>query len=216
MATPSAQPAPASGALPRDTAGLEARPRESLTAEEVLTLTSAQSEREHQAAKAFRRRLVGDPALVKDRAVLAELRRLAASADTATEALAAVAELPGPLSADLLYEVWTGTADRTGATDLARALVYSRDVRAKASPALSVALELRTAETCEQNHALFPRALADGDRRSFHLLAKLKRKQGCGPNKRQDCYACLRGGGELDAAIKAVKGRRAPTPFGAP
>ena len=55
---------------------------------------------------------------------------------------------------------------------------------------------------------------SDGDRRSFHLLNKLTRKYGCGPNKRQDCYACLRDGKDLDAALKAVKARREPRPFG--
>ena len=74
--------------------------------------------------------------------------------------------------------------------------------------------DLRRAETCEQSRDLLPRALSDGDRRSFNLLIKLKRKQGCGPNKRQDCYACLREGTALDDAIKAVKTRKAPTPFG--
>ena len=53
-----------------------------------------------------------------------------------------------------------------------------------------------------------------GDRRAFHLLGKLTRKYGCGANKRADCYACLRSGTDLDAAMKAVKARREPHPFG--
>ena len=155
-----------------------------------------------------------DPAVLKDKSALSELRKLTQDPDTARSALAGIAELPGPLGADLLYEIWTGTPNRTDATELARALVYAPDVRAKASPALAVALDLRRAETCEQNRELLARALSDGDRRSFNLLAKLKRKQGCGPNKRQDCYACLREGTELDDAIKTVKTRKAPPTFG--
>jgi len=121
-----------------------------------------------------------------------------------------------PLGADLLYEVWTRTPVRTDATDLARALVYSTDVRPKASPALSVALDLRVAESCEQYKAILPKALKDGDRRSAQLLAKLNAKRGCGATKREDCYACLREpGDELKATINAVKSRRAPS-FTAP
>jgi hypothetical protein len=41
----------------------------------------------------------------------------------------------------------------------------------------------------------------------------LKRKQGCGSNKKQDCYSCLGDRTELDAALDASKARRAPSPF---
>jgi hypothetical protein len=42
----------------------------------------------------------------------------------------------------------------------------------------------------------------------------LQRRYGCGPTKRQDCYACLRRGDDLELAIKAVKERREPRIFG--
>ena len=119
-----------------------------------------------------------------------------------------------PISADLIYEVWTGTTARSTATDLARSLIYSKEVRAKASKALAVALDLRDADTCEKSRDLLARANGKGDRRSFSLLNKMTRKYGCGPAKRQDCYACLRDGKDLDDALKAVKARREPKPFG--
>ena len=125
----------------------------------------------------------------------------------------AMAEAPGPLSADLLYEMWTGTVVRNGATELARSLVFSKEVRAKASAELAVALDLRIAETCEQNKALLPRVVDKGDRRSLALLAKLSRRFGCGANKRLDCYPCLRDDKAVDDAMTAVKKRREPKPF---
>jgi hypothetical protein len=210
-----AVPTPAALQRPTpDTTTLAAKPAESLTSGEVLLLNAVSSQKELEASKAFRDRVAANPSLLEDKAVLSELRKLMANPNTAREALAGVAAVPGPLGADILYEVWTGTPNRTATTDLARALVYTPDVRAKASPALLVALELRVVETCEQNHALLPRAIQAGDRRSLNLVAKLKRNQGCGPNKRQDCYPCLREGAELDTAIKTVKTRRAPTPLG--
>jgi len=193
---------------------LSAKPLADLRVEEAISLSLGQSAQDVRAARALRDRIDHDPGLIKDPEVLAQLRRNSDDPETARDALAAMANVPGPISADLIYEVWTATASRTTATDLARSLIYSKEVRAKASKSLAVALDLRDAETCEQNRDLLGRAASDGDRRCAHLLNKLTRKYGCGPNKRQDCYACLRDGKDLDNAIKAVKARREPHPFG--
>jgi hypothetical protein len=205
--------APALPASSIDTEALEARRAEELTKAEALALASARRQREVTRVAQLRQKLARDPGLFKDAATLAELRHAAEDPLTAPDALSAMAEAPGPLSADLLYEMWTGTVVRNGATELARSLVFSKEVRAKASPELAIALDLRIAETCEQNQALLPRVLDKGDRRSLALLAKLSRKFGCGANKRLDCYPCLRQGTAVDDAMTAVKKRREPKPF---
>ncbi|MES1179399.1 MAG: hypothetical protein ABUL62_34100 [Myxococcales bacterium] len=193
---------------------LSAKPLPQLSVEEAIALSLGQSAQDARSARALRDRVDHDPGLIKDPEVLQQLRRNTEDPETARDALAAMANVPGPISADLIYEVWTATASRTTATDLARSLIYSKEVRAKASKALAVALDLRDADTCEKNRDLLATASSDGDRRASHLLNKLTRKYGCGPNKRQDCYACLRDGKALDDAIKAVKARREPHPFG--
>jgi hypothetical protein len=210
---PATTQAPALPATSIDTEALEARRAEELTKDEALTLASTRRQREVARVALLRQKLTRDPGLFKDSATLAELRRAAEDPLTAPDALGAMAEAPGPLSADLLYEMWTGTVVRNGATELARSLVFSKEVRAKASPELAVALDLRIAETCEQNHALLPRVLDKGDRRSLALLAKLSRRFGCGPNKRLDCFPCLRDDKAVDDAMTAVKKRREPKPF---
>jgi hypothetical protein len=213
----SAAPGSAKTEIPGSTspaiADLEAKPPESLNARELLLVAEAQSERRRADARALRRKLEDNPALARDNsAVQAELLRLAKDDRTARDALAAMAVLEPPLGADLLYETWTRTPERSDATELARALVYSADVRPKASPALAVALELRIAETCEQYKAILPSALKAGDRRSLQLLSKLSAKRGCGPKKTADCFACLREPrDELAATISAVKSRHAPS-----
>lgn len=195
---------------------IEAKPLGSLSASELLKLAEARSERRRDAALALRKKLEDSPALAADKAVQLELLRWASDEETARDALGAMAALNGPVGADLLYEVWAGTSARTDATELAHALVYSSDVRPKATPALAVALELRQAETCEQFQRALPKALKDGDRRSLTPLMKLGNKRGCGPKKSQDCYACLRAQpDELTATINAVKSRRSPA-FAAP
>lgn len=205
--------APALPTNATDAEALEARRAEELSKDEALTLASARRQREVTRVALLRQNLTRDPGLFKDAATLTELRRAAEDPLTAPDALSAMAEAPGPLSADLLYEMWTGTVARNSATELARSLVFSKEVRAKASPELAVALELRIAETCEQNKALLPKVLDKGDRRTLALLAKLSRRFGCGANKRQDCYPCLREDKAVDEAMTAVKKRREPKPF---
>lgn len=215
---PAAPAAPAAVAAPRTTSPppalteLAGRAPETLTSSELVGLAESRAASRHGAAEALRAKLEAEPALAQDKAVRAELLELAADPLTARIALASMAKLQAPLGADLLYDVWTGTPERTDATELARSLVYSSDLRAKASPALAVALELRVAETCEQNKAILPKAFADADRRSLHLLTKLLAKRGCGVKKQEDCFACLRDQqGQLVAAINAAKARRAPS-----
>ena len=193
---------------------LSAKPVADLRVEEAIALSLGQSAEDVRAARALRDRVEHDPGLIKDQDVLTQLRHYTENPETARDALAAMANVPGPISADLIYEVWTATASRTTATDLARSLIFSKEVRAKASPALAIALDLRDADSCEKDRGLMDRVSADGDRRTLHVLGKLTRKYGCGPNKRADCYACLRNGTDLDAVMKAVKARREPRPFG--
>jgi len=193
-------------------ARLDGKAPETLSASELLSLADVRVEREREAARAVQRKVQENPALAKDKAVQTELLRLAADGDTARDALATMTQLPAPIGADLLYEVWTGTAIKNDSTELARTLLYSTDVRPKATAALSVALQLRVAETCEQFRTVLPAALKDGDRRALHLLTKLTNKRGCGPKKTDDCFACLREQpDELAATINAVKSRRAPS-----
>jgi hypothetical protein len=205
--------APALPASSIDTEALEARRAEELTKDEALALAAARRKREVARVALLRQKLSRDPGLFQDAATLADLRRAAEDPLTAPDALSAMAEAPGPLSADLLYEMWTGTVVRNGATELARSLVFSKEVRAKASPELAIALDLRIAESCEQNRALLPRVLDKADRRSLALLARLNRKFGCGANKRLDCYPCLHTDKALDDAMAEVKKRREPKPF---
>jgi hypothetical protein len=200
-----------------DVAELERRAPETLSSSELISLAQGRAAREQEAAGALQRKLAAAPALARDKAVQSELLRFASDDETAREALAIMTGLEAPVGADLLYEVWTGTALRTDTTDLARALVYSTDMRPKASPALAVALELRAAESCQQYQTVLPKALKDGDRRALHLLTKLLNKRGCGPKKTDDCFACLRDQpDELVATINAVKSRRAPSYSSAP
>src|SRR5262249_18343468 len=154
--TPSAEtPVPESGSAPPtvDDAtlkALESKSEGSLTTAETLTLFEGHREREIAAVAAFRGKLARDPRSIADKAGAPEFRGFLTNRDTAGDALAAVAALPGSVGPDIVYEVWTGTTERTDVTELARQLAYSKEMRAGATHALSVALDLRAATTCEQ------------------------------------------------------------------
>jgi len=181
-----------------------------------VRLAEGKREERLQKLSELRDKVRQNPALLADKAVQVELLQASRDPQTAPRALLALASAGSSLGADLMYETWTSTHARTEGTDLSRSLLYSADVRPHASPALSVALELRAAESCEQFKAALPRALKDGDRRSLIPLAKLVSRRGCGPKKAADCYACLREDkDELVATINAAKSRRAPA-FPAP
>jgi hypothetical protein len=181
-----------------------------LGTDEALAIARGKVAQDVLAAKKLRERLSADPGLAKDKKVVGDLLRFAHGRETTEDALATMAALPGPLSADLVYEVWTGTAEKSEATELARAILLGKDMRPKASPALSVALDLREATTCEESLALLSRAIEQGDKRALVPINRLARRTGCGPNKRQDCYPCLRDGDLLKKAFNAVRVRREP------
>jgi hypothetical protein len=189
---------------------LEHQPPEARGTEEALAIAAGKVAQEIGTVSKLRARLASDPGLAKDPKVIADLRRMAQEPDTSRDALAAMAALPGPISADLLYDAWTSTPDRSSTTELAQALLMGRDVRPKASPALAIALDLRQAETCEQNAKVLERAVDVGDKRSFAPITRLLRRNGCGPTKKDDCYVCLRDGDLLKRALTAVKMRREP------
>jgi hypothetical protein len=189
---------------------LEQKKPKDLSTDEAIALARGRVARDVAAAKKLRERLAADPGLAKDKKVIADLLRFAHGRETSHDSLATMAALPGPLSADLVYEVWTGTAERSDATELARSILLGKDVRPKASPALSVALDLREATTCEESKALLSKAIDQGDKRALVPINRLARKTGCGPNKKQDCYPCLRDGDLIKRAFNAVRVRREP------
>jgi hypothetical protein len=209
VAAPATPPASAPRPVPAQGTAADAQ---TFTSRELLEAADRGAASRQEKAEALASKLASSPDLAQDVAIQTELLAFAADPLTSSRALTAMTKLSGSLGPDLLYEVWTGTPQRNDTTELARSLVYSRDVSAKASPALAVALALRAADTCEGQAAILPKASASADRRSVHLLTKLLAKRGCGPKKTADCFACLRAQQtELTAAIDAAKSRRAPT-----
>lgn len=192
-------------------AALEQRPVTARTVEETLALVEGRAARERRGIDALREQCSEHPELLEDVRTARKWLGYARNPAVASDALAALASLPNAAAADLVYEVWVGTEGRTAATQIAREILYAPSFRKWASPALSIALDLRAAESCEGVAALLPRAIEAGDKRALQVLARLNARQNCGPSKKQDCYPCLRGSAAMSSAIRATRGRSAPT-----
>jgi hypothetical protein len=192
-------------------AELESKPPGTLSVTELLRLNAGRAERKRREVEALSQKLRDQADLVKDEALQAQLLRSAADPDTADTALAVMAQARSTVGPDLLYQVWTNPTVASGTAELARSLLYSREVRPNASPALSAALQLRAADSCEAIKAALPQASSDADRRSLASLGKLNLRRGCGAKKNEDCYPCLRADmKQVVGAINAAKRRPSP------
>ncbi len=189
---------------------LESLSPEERTTEQALALSQGWLAKKRADLDALGKKLAQDPALMEQRPVQRQLLESARDATLAQQTLQLMAKQESPIAVDLLYEVWTGTRGRTEATRLAEALVYTADVRKRASPALAALLDLRTETDCEKMRELLARVQEHGDRRSLRPLGKLTLRRGCGPSKAEDCFPCLREGEELRKTIDAVKSRPGP------
>jgi serine/threonine-protein kinase len=145
-----------------------------------------------------------------NRAILRGVRRAVDSPETRVRALELAAKRLGSAGADLLFDVWIATNDKTAATRAAREWLDSQSVRKQASPALLVALQIRETKGCAGLQDLLPRLTQHGDERSLKSLRRLQTNTGCGFLDLEDCYPCLRKNSALDEAVTAVQSRKAP------
>jgi hypothetical protein len=195
---------------------LKAKPVTERTAEETLALARGRSGNKARALDGFGKEIKKTPALLEDKAQLQRLKDFLNDRETTNQAVALLMELGAPIGPDLLYDAATRPKGNPDTAQLAEDLLVSKELRAMASPALLVALDMRKAEQCEDFKNLLPAAAEKGDRRAVPMLIKLTNKRGCGDNKLGDCYECLR---PLDkdktavniaAAMKGAAKRAAP------
>jgi hypothetical protein len=188
-------------------AQIEAKGLGDRSSAETLTLAEAKRAERRAALAKLEQALAGKEPSPED---VKLLREAVEEGDSGFAALRVMAALAGPAGPDLIYESWTKPRSRTPITELAESLAYSKDVRAKASPALKMALDLRAVEECEPALALVQKASEVGDRRSLYPLSRLTRKTGCGDKKRSDCFPCLGKRTEVVEALRAAGRRQTP------
>jgi hypothetical protein len=123
---------------------------------------------------------------------LRKLMQFAQDGDTARTAMAIAAGLAGSKGSDLLYELSISKGTPPDMALLAGQFLNGKDVRAKASQALALVLDLRDATECARRKGLLEKAAEIGDRRILRHIVPLTKKTGCGAKKTEDCNPCLR------------------------
>ena len=174
------------------------------------------------AVKAHATALQKEPALGVDPGVLDDLRLLSEKPESwkAAQSLAAGLGEPG---ADLLYDVWVDLRNDPRKPGVAKEAKSRLDAMKDRSQSLQIALDLENGSTCASYKVLLPRAIEHADARSLPKLEALSKPAQCSSgggvrlgrfsfgNKKQDCWACLRGDDQLDRAIERARKNPAPS-----
>jgi serine/threonine-protein kinase len=129
--------------------------------------------------------------------------------DIATQAFELISTKMGAAGPDLLFELVSTPTTAKASKDRAAKKLDDPAVRALASPALLIALELRAVLPCARK-LLLGRARDNGDARSLAYLKPLLLTTGCGLFHRSDCYECLTNRADLKEAIAAIEAHRSP------
>jgi tRNA A-37 threonylcarbamoyl transferase component Bud32 len=112
----------------------------------------------------------------------------------------------GPKGADVLYDA-AYAGPQTPAAQRARHALLRPDIIQKASPALQIAVELRSTSSCEGKKALLDRAATQGDARALAVLETYAPTSGCGFLGTRDCWSCMHRDGSLSAATTKLRAR---------
>jgi serine/threonine-protein kinase len=177
----------------------------------ALMLAHASDKAGYPAALGVARRLFEvDPKATTDDDVRRVLLLAANGApDVAAQAFDLIAKRMGSTGPDLLFELVTTSTTAKFPKERAAKQLEDPAVRALASPALLIAIDLRAALPCARK-PLLPRARDAGDGRSLQYLKLVVPTTGCGFFRRGDCYDCFGNRAELKEAIAAIEARRAP------
>jgi serine/threonine-protein kinase len=127
--------------------------------------------------------------------------------DSADAAFAMMESGLGAKGPDMLYDLSTtkGLTPRTSAR--VKQMLARSDVKARMSPSLAVAIELKNASGCEAKRALLSRAKDQGDSRVLGTLRTYLAPRGCGFLGLGDCWSCMRKDNALGATIAAIEER---------
>ncbi len=189
---------------------LEQRDDDERSMTEWIGLTKARlmQKKVEAALSSFHAAIEMEPTTRHDEQILGALRHLADKDEYAEPIINFVAAELGSVGADMLFHIWAKTSLKTTATTLAFDKLSESSVKSHFSKALTVAMQLRDAEDCEDYKAQLPQIERYGDERTLTKLLPLQKQRGCGPAKRSDCYPCLRKDDALRNAIQAAGMRK--------
>src|SRR5262249_39463398 len=166
-------------------------------------LVRVHTSEEHGAAamRALGRLVTLDPNATRDGEMIEALQ---AALDGPFEASAAAIRVAESSFGERGVEILLDCANMAGpAQQRCKQALSKPDVRAHASAATRLVIDLTEATDCESKHAAVLRAADDGDERALPALRALEKRFGCGRRGKYDCWACLRRDGSLEEAISS-------------
>jgi len=189
---------------------LQAKPEDERSLRDWLALGRGHAVlAEHSASIAsYGHALKRDPSVSRDPDLLRDVREAMLDPTSSKAAFALCRNSLGSAGPDLLYDVWWEHRSRGAKNTVlaeAKKALDDETVRAKSSPALSIALALSRARGCQAHKQLLPRAARAADGRSAPYLRRLLATKGCGFLGLGDCYSCVRGDRNLTAALERAK-----------
>ena len=204
-------------------AELTARPEQKRSPDEWRALGHGYAKLNHfdASVSAYQHGIAAKPEIAGDAALLADVRAAASDAAASDAALKLAAEGLGAAGLDLIYDVWESSKavpSRASLSKQARAYLDDDALRAKASPALKVLLELNKAqkEGCGSVKKWLARAASEGDARVLPALKRFDDHRGCGFLGLSDCYSCLRAGKDVGTTADKVAAKPGPSYDAAP
>jgi hypothetical protein len=184
-------------------------PRERLS-QEVLAISEGRAAVKARELEQLEKRLNQVPRAGREPETIKRLRELAYDTQVGVATLKMLANVNNEVGADLLFAIHTRPANPDFVSELAKELLYSKDVYAKASEAMRVILDLRSVKDCEAMLSVMDRAKAHSDQRALLSLQPFYSRKGCGLGKENDCWPCLRDKKLLEEATVAARTRAPP------
>jgi len=153
--------------------------------------------------------LDADPSAAKDPKLQEDIRNAALASATQESAFVLMQTSMGSVGPDILYNIAyeIPAGQYPSATEKAKKALAKADVRAKATPALAVTLEVKSAGKCESKKALLDQAGQVGDAKTLTILKSYTPTRGCGFLSARDCWGCMHKDGSLSGAIRDIEAR---------
>ena len=149
-----------------------------------------------------------DPSATQDPKLVLEVRNWALAKETQEGAFTLMETSMGSNGPDTLYNIaYELGPNYAGVAEKAKKILQRPDVKAKASPALAVTLDLRSANKCESKKALLSQAGQVGDNNTLSVLKTYTPTRGCGFLSARDCWPCMHKDGSLSSAIHDIEAR---------
>ncbi len=172
-----------------------------------LSLLHAKEGRYQEAVDSASVALALDPKLNENPKIAGALFRAAQSTDARASTFRLLSGPMGSSGVGIIYDLASFQGIHPSVQQRAQSALMDEELRAQATPALRLVLELQRGPKCDHILELVEQASLVGDARAVPYLNQLEATKGCGSNKSDDCFPCLGNRARLKDAMASIQGR---------